>query len=372
MNQDMNESAYFYGMSRRLLHLYAFFCVFATLILICIGGIVTSTGSGLAVPDWPTSYGYNMFLFPFSRWFGDRAIFYEHTHRVVASGVGFLMIGLCVWLWFSPERKERTWLCWWGTVALILVIIQGILGGLRVTELNNYLGLVHGFVAQVFLVLTAAITLCLSKTWMEWEKMDILNRFSKGIMKNPTLLKFGVILTIVVFIQLIIGASMRHQHNGLAIPDFPLAYGKLWPKTDLATMGSINENRLLKNMMPVSKVQIYLHMTHRITACLIVFATMIYAIKIIKAVPRNSFAWFVSLILVLSVLVQFALGVWTVISDKAADIATAHVLLGAILLLEVSLTTILLFRLSGGAINQMDSGVSESLDIKLNPTGQNA
>ena len=78
-----------------------------TLLLICLGGVVTSKGVGMAVPDWPTTFGYNMFFFPFSKWVGG--IFYEHTHRLVASAVGFLTVILAVWLWLKEERR---WLRW--------------------------------------------------------------------------------------------------------------------------------------------------------------------------------------------------------------------------------------------------------------------
>src|SRR5258707_15088107 len=86
------------------LHRFAWFTAFATLLLICSGGMVTSKGAGLAVPDWPTTFGYNMFLFPFSRWVGG--IFFEHTHRLIASLVGFLTVMLAVWLCFGDDRSS--------------------------------------------------------------------------------------------------------------------------------------------------------------------------------------------------------------------------------------------------------------------------
>src|SRR6185295_5356358 len=103
----------------------------ATFLLLGLGGLVTSHEAGLAVPDWPTTYGYNMFFFPFSKWKGG--IFYEHTHRLVASLVGFLTVILAVWLWLKEARR---WMRRLGTAALLAVILQGILGGLRVTELK--------------------------------------------------------------------------------------------------------------------------------------------------------------------------------------------------------------------------------------------
>ncbi len=370
----MNEYAIHYGLTRRLLHLYAFFCVLATLILICIGGVVTSTGSGLAVPDWPTSYGYNMFLFPFSRWFGDRAIFYEHTHRVVASGVGFLMIGLCAWLWMSHERRERPWLCWAGTAALVLVIIQGILGGLRVTELNNILGLVHGCLAQAFLILVAAITLFLSRTWIQWGHSRILHRFASvsTLEKIRSLAKYGLVLTFAIFVQLILGASMRHQHNGLAVPDFPLAYGQVWAGTSEEALDGINLSRAENHMAPVTPAQIHLHMTHRTLAYFIALAVIIYAIKIWKTGKASGATKLTAALLTVTVLAQFALGAWTVLSNKAADIATAHVFGGAVLLLEISMVTLFFMRFGYGASTTDSlSGESSSTHHNFQPAGQN-
>src|SRR5262249_57170157 len=97
-----------------------------TILLILAGSLVTSHGAGLSVPDWPTSYGWNMFTFPPSMWVAN--ILYEHGHRLVASTVGFLTIILAVWLWFA----ERGWLRWLGVVALGTVVAQGVLGGLTV------------------------------------------------------------------------------------------------------------------------------------------------------------------------------------------------------------------------------------------------
>src|SRR5258705_1587582 len=112
----------------RWFHRFAILLAAATLCLVCIGGLVTSHEAGMAVPDWPTTFGYNMFFFPISKWVGG--VLFEHSHRLFASLVGFLTIILAVWLWV---KEERAWLRWLGIVALGAVILQGILCGLRVT-----------------------------------------------------------------------------------------------------------------------------------------------------------------------------------------------------------------------------------------------
>src|SRR4026209_1430928 len=125
---------------------FAWLSAVATLLLICSGGMVTSKGVGLAVPDWPTTFGYNMFLFPVSRWVGG--IFFEHTHRLIASTVGILTIVLSIWLWRGQPRR---WLRNLGFVGLALVILQGVLGGLRVALLKDEIGIFHACLAQLFL-----------------------------------------------------------------------------------------------------------------------------------------------------------------------------------------------------------------------------
>jgi cytochrome c oxidase assembly protein subunit 15 len=89
------------------LHRFAALTALATLWLVAAGGLVTSQGVGMSVPDWPNTYGYNMFLFPPSKWVGG--IFYEHTHRLIASGVGLMTITLMGWLWIAESRR---WLRW--------------------------------------------------------------------------------------------------------------------------------------------------------------------------------------------------------------------------------------------------------------------
>src|SRR3954468_20410583 len=114
------------------LHRVALLTAAATFPLIFMGGLVTSHQAGLSVPDWPNSYGYNMFLFPPRLWAGN--IFYEHTHRLYASFVGLLTVILAFWAWFG--EKKRMWVRILGLSCLSMVIIQGVLGGLRVVLLK--------------------------------------------------------------------------------------------------------------------------------------------------------------------------------------------------------------------------------------------
>src|SRR5262245_63996702 len=91
------------------LHRFALFTACCTAFLIFVGGLVTSTESGLSVPDWPTTYGWNLFSFPYSKWVGG--IFYEHGHRLIASFVGFLTVVLMIWMWLNEKCVWVRWLC---------------------------------------------------------------------------------------------------------------------------------------------------------------------------------------------------------------------------------------------------------------------
>src|SRR6187549_3307147 len=145
------------------LHLYALLVAVSTAILIFAGGLVTSTGSGLSVPDWPTTYGWFMLTFPVDKMVGG--IFYEHTHRLIASVVGLLIVGLAAWLWRS---EPRPWVRRLGYVALAAVITQGILGGITVLWfLPDAISIAHASLAQIVFCLTTTIALVTSRGWVK-------------------------------------------------------------------------------------------------------------------------------------------------------------------------------------------------------------
>ena len=319
------------GLPNRLLHWFAFFVACSVLVLICSGGLVTSHEAGMAVPDWPNSFGYSMFLFPVSRWVGG--VFFEHTHRLIASGVGLLTLVLCGLVLVIEQRR---WVKWLAGTAVFTVIIQGVLGGLRVTEHNALLGLFHGCLAQSFFCLTATISLVTSKFWSEIRaaaNSDSIRR----------LRSWTIGITIMVFIQLVLGASMRHSHAGLSIPDFPTVYGGILPPVDAGSIAAINEVRVsTQAQRPISAGLILLQYVHRIWAAVIVISLasvalgMIRQCQLAKGIRSAAGFWLIL------VLVQFALGAWTVWSNKAADVATAHVFVGALILVTGVLLSVTL------------------------------
>lgn len=296
---------------------YSIAVALATLGLIALGGLVTSHGVGMAVPDWPTTYGYNMFLFPISQWVGG--IFYEHTHRLYASGVGLLTVILAVWLQLrSPDRR----LVKWGWIAVALVIFQGILGGLRVNLMMDSIGIGHAALAQAFLVLLVLIALATTRRWAEWK--------ASLPTACPAATRWVLGVTLLIFVQLLLGASMRHQHAGLAVPDFPLAYGQVWPPTDEAFLDRVNALRTdTRDFHPITAAHVHLHMAHRILGMFLAGAVAVAAMKWRRGfagrpgIRRLAYLW-KGLIAV-----QVLLGASTVWFNKAADVATAHVVVGA-------------------------------------------
>src|SRR5437764_174933 len=181
------------------LNRFAWFTAFATLLLICSGGMVTSKGVGLAVPDWPTTFGYNMFLFPASKWIGG--IFFEHTHRLIASTVGFLTIILAASLWFLDRRR---WVRILGIAAVGAVILQGVLGGLRVTMLKDEIGIFHACLAQAFFGLIVIIALVTSRSWRA-RGGAVVAGVSPAQTDGKTRLVIALVTTVFIYLQLALG-----------------------------------------------------------------------------------------------------------------------------------------------------------------------
>ena len=337
------------------LYWFAVLTALATLALIGIGGLVTSHEAGLSVPDWPTTYGYNMFLFPINKWLGG--IFYEHSHRLLASLVGLMTTILAVWLWLKDSRQ---WMHWLGVIAFLLVVAQGVLGGLRVTLHMDSLGIYHATIAQLFFVLTCALALFTSRWWVNLSPgAAVIDRRYKN-------LRWLVLATtILIFVQLIIAAAMRHQHAGLAISDFPLAYGRLWPDAGADAVARYNAQRVSINAEnPITAFQIELQMAHRVVAVLILIgvSTVAFCSRRCQSAERmiapptpvggceSRAAVRLSLFWLGLTLFQVGLGAATIWSNKAADVATAHVLVGALLLAVGALWCAIAFRESIAAV----------------------
>ena len=240
--------------SRAAVHWWAVLTAVLTFVLLCSGGLVTSHGAGMAVPDWPNTFGYNMFLFPVSRWVGG--IFYEHTHRLIASGIGLMTVILSIALW---KVEPRRWVRIFGVCAVVGVCLQGLLGGLRVVLIRDEIGVFHALLAQSFFIAISLLAIVTGRRFVERRWADYE--------PHPTLRWWALCATALIFLQLGIGATMRHEHIGLSIPDFPLAYGSWLPDTSAEAMERINAERLAAGEMKTNASQIWIQMAHRAPGC---------------------------------------------------------------------------------------------------------
>jgi cytochrome c oxidase assembly protein subunit 15 len=284
------------------LHRFALLTACCTAFLIFVGGLVTSTQSGLSVPDWPTTYGWNMFMFPFSKWVGG--IFYEHSHRLVASTVGFLTVILTIWTWM---KEKRAWVRWLSAAALGAVIMQGIFGGLTVIFLlPAWISTVHACLAQTFFCLIIAMAVVTSPQWKRG--LPLIKSHAESV----PLQTLCAMTTSAVYVQLIMGALMRHTNAGLAIPDFPLALGHIIP--------------------PFTSSKVIIHFAHRVGA-VIVTAMIVWTFsRIARSYSDYPLLFRPAMTMLVLVVVQISLGAATVWTAKAVLPTTVHVLTGALVL----------------------------------------
>jgi cytochrome c oxidase assembly protein subunit 15 len=176
----------------KLAHRLAVLTAAVTCVLIVFGGLVTNTGAALAVPDWPTTFGHNMLLFPWSQMVGG--VFYEHSHRLLGALVGLLSVSLAAALWPRGGRLRRL-----GVVAVAAVVAQGVIGGLRVVLLTDALAMVHGPLAQAFFALVVALALLTSV------RMSKPAPAVDGATRGLTLAA-----AVLVYLQIVFGALLTH------------------------------------------------------------------------------------------------------------------------------------------------------------------
>jgi heme a synthase len=191
----------------------------ATWCLLFVGAMVTSTNSGLSVPDWPTTFGQNMFLYPLSQMKGG--VFFEHGHRLFASAIGFLALVNAL---FLGGRVREPLLRWTSYFALFLVIFQGVLGGITVRmKLPMWVSASHGGTAQLFFLTTILIAVLASQSWGNPLPGQRLK--PAGFAWADPKVKALLVFLCLGYAQIWFGALMRHSYAGLAIPTFPMAFG---------------------------------------------------------------------------------------------------------------------------------------------------
>ncbi len=320
----------------RLLNLFTLFLACCTFFLIIAGGLVTSTDSGLSVPDWPLSYGKLM-----PPMVGG--VFYEHGHRMIATFVGMLTVLLVILIY---RKEQRRWLRRLALVALLAVIGQGLLGGLTVMFLlPTWISVSHATLAQTFFCIVASVALFQTSWWQNTDLPFVDQQ------RGNSLFVLGLVVVGAVYVQLIIGALMRHTGSGLAVPDFPLAFGQVFPSLSPDALAQYNTSLITRNIRlaadgPISGSQIIIHLIHRYWAVATGTLVIVFAFHVIRASRSAHSLLFPSLALLGLVPVQIVLGAFTVLSRKAVDITTTHVATGALILVTSVVTTLMVYRVS--------------------------
>jgi cytochrome c oxidase assembly protein subunit 15 len=275
----------------RLAHRLAVLTAAVTCVLIVFGGLVTNTGAALAVPDWPTTFGHNMFLFPWSRMVGG--VFYEHSHRLLGALVGLLTVGLAVVLWRRGGRLRTL-----GVIALVGVIAQGVVGGLRVVLLTDVLAMVHGPLAQAFFALVVAIALVTSPAMAR--PAPAVDGATRGLTLAAALLVylqivFGALLThagridlhlvgaVAVFVLVpMVTARLRRTGDAVATPASRVLLGLLGIQLALG-VGSYLA-RFSAVWIPGGQLtMLVLPVAHRLAGGLILAAAVVLAVRVLAA-----------------------------------------------------------------------------------------
>lgn len=333
---------------RRWLHRFSFVVLTATFALVAIGGHVTSTESGMAVPDGWFTFGWWSLFAPPSEWWNQFGTFWEHTHRLQGNVVGMLTIAMAVWLWRT--QNARPMLRWSGVLMLVLVCIQGALGAFRVDFNEIAIAFIHGINGQIILCLWVLVAAALSKPWVERVAEIRQRRASRAPRK---LRWFTLAMLAALFVQLTLGAAVRHYKADKSLPDFPLHYGQVIPPMsqdalDAAYLAyhaeqfglSLEEaqaagwsNRSPRNntiVVPVWKV--HLQFAHRLWAYALLIAGVTLVVVTLRSKLDQRLVLTPALLLLSLFVLQVSLGAITVMTETDVFAATMHQATGALLI----------------------------------------
>jgi cytochrome c oxidase assembly protein subunit 15 len=300
---------------RAALHRFAIVCASATFILIFAGGLVTSTGSALAVPDWPLAFG--KWIPPLSG-----GIRFEWSHRVMAGAVSLLTLALAIWTGFVEERR---WVRLTAFAALGLIVLQALLGGLTVLLLLPLpLAVAHAAAAQAFFGLMIAMVLFTSPWFGASQHLGWEGRSDRRLVVLAT------VTTAAIYVQILIGALMRHLGAGLAIPDFPTSFGHLVP--------------------PFYSLAIDVNFAHRCGAAVMTLLVVLTAAEVMRlhSVQSPLGTWGILMLVLLAA--QLSLGALTIWTGRAVLSTTAHVAIGAAVLGASLAVTIRVYELRAAAV----------------------
>jgi cytochrome c oxidase assembly protein subunit 15 len=316
------------GGGSRALHRFAVICAIATFILIFVGGLVTSTGSALAVPDWPLAYGR---LVP--KLVGG--VRFEYGHRVIAGMVVMLTIVLATWI---AMVERRSWVRKTAFAAAGVIVLQAILGGITVLYLLPLpVAVAHAGTAQALFCLMVAMALFTNPNFGTGAPLE-----ADGA--HPRIATLATITTTVIYIQILIGAVMRHLGAGLAIPDFPTSFGHWMP--------------------PFFSLAIAVNFAHRCGAVVVSILVLWTVARVFTSYRDRPALTHPALLLLALLLTQISLGAMTIWSGRAVLPTTAHVAIGAAVL-ATSLALTIRIRALGGL-----ASVTEAAKVRspISPT----
>jgi cytochrome c oxidase assembly protein subunit 15 len=291
-------------------HRFAVFTALWTFFVIIAGGTVTSTGSGLSVPDWPLSFGKLM-----PPMVGG--VFFEHGHRMVAATAGLLMVCLCIW---TAREETRAGVRTLGYALVGTVIAQGLLGGLTVLlRLPPAVSSTHAAIAQLTFCLTITMALVTSPSW----------RKAGPVLADARLSLLAPLTTAAVYLQIIVGAVVRHTEAGLSIPDFPLCFGSLFPTPDTWTPA------------------VLVDFAHRGIGATVVSCLVLLLVGRVLWRHRDEpglvrLAWLLTALVVTQIILGGCI-IWT---GRMVPVTVAHVATGALILGTSLLITLRVYRLS--------------------------
>jgi cytochrome c oxidase assembly protein subunit 15 len=293
----------------RPLHRYAFVTAGCTFLLVLAGALVTSTGSSLSVPDWPLSFG--QFFPPMVG-----GVLFEHGHRLVAGTVALMTVALAIFIQIYEIRRWVKILAWTSVGA---VVVQAVLGGVTVLmHLPTAVSVAHAGLAQIFLCLNVSLALVTSKHWI-WDQPARLY--------NQSLRNFVPWAVGLVYLQVLLGAIMRHSGAGLAIPDFPTCFGGILP--------------------PEWSFPILINYLHRLGALgVLTFLTWL-TYQVCHGYPEEKSLFWPAACAGFLVWLQCLLGILVVVTQKDVVPTSFHVLTGAGVLastLVLALNSLRLFR----------------------------
>jgi heme a synthase len=288
-------------------------------VLVTLGAFTTSIGAGMAFPDWPLSNGS---INP-QGWLQDVSMFAEHSHRLSGMTMGLITLSLAAWLWW---REDRRWVRQLGYWAVAIVVVQGIIGGQRVTldaidvpwfhmSLGQILRIPHGILAQIYVCMLIALALACSKAWIE-----------RTTSVGPAVRRLGIACTALMLVQLVIATTMRHNAAGLAIHTFPF---------------STPDHHWLPDAW---NFRVGIHFAHRVMAAVLAVALTWFAWAI-RRDRASTLAMRAGASALISLLVlQILLGAQVIWTLRKPEMTTAHVVVGALTLAVIFWLTFIAHR----------------------------